>query len=230
MKNRIHPLAGSERTTVRVSGAGLSSTASLGKEMESEECKMKQPETQNPKPETEYSELERRARALAKLLTEEAAEGETLHLVTFPLGEERYGVEVTLVQEVQPVESQTWSPVPCTPDFIVGAVNIRGRIYSMMDVARFLGLPRRPRSETAHVLLVRGGDQGEGGEGEVELSILADDVPQVASVPLAEVQPSSATVSTQVQEYVRGVTDDMLIILDVERLLSDPGIIVHKEV
>ncbi len=202
--------------------------------MNQSEFRIPDSEIGNPKPvlsQVKVSEmeiLEQRARVLARLPTEEAAEGDTLHLVTFPLGEERYGVEVTLVQEVQPVESQTWSPVPCTPDFIVGAVNIRGRIYSMMDVARFLGLPRRPLSETAHVLLVRGGDQG--GEGEVELSILADDVPQVASVPLAEVQPSSATVSTQVQEYVRGVTDDMLIILDVERLLSDPGIIVHKEV
>ncbi len=176
----------------------------------------------------EVSELERRARALARLPTEEAAEGDTLHLVTFPLGKERYGVEVTLVQEVQPLESQTWSLVPCTPDFIVGAVNIRGRIYSVMDMARFLGLPQRPPSEAAHVLLVQGGVQGD--EGGMELGILADDVPQVITVSLAEVQPSSATVSTQAQEYVRGVTDDMLIILGLERLLSDPRIIVHEEV
>ncbi len=63
---------------------------------------MNQSEIRNPKPvlsQVKVSELESRARALAKLPPEEAAEGEILHLVTFPLGEERYGVEVTLVQE-----------------------------------------------------------------------------------------------------------------------------------
>jgi purine-binding chemotaxis protein CheW len=187
--------------------------------MERREQKMEQ---------SEMGLLEERARALATLPLEEAGEGEVLRLVTFPLAGERYGVEFTLVQEVQPLKSHTWSRVPCSPDFTLGAVNIRGHIYSVMDVACFLGLPSRPLSETAHVLLVRGGDQG--GEGEVELGILADDTPQVTSVFLDEVQPSSATVSSQAQEYVRGVTGDMLIILDLERLLSDPRIIVYEEV
>ncbi len=183
---------------------------------------MKQSEIRIPK-----SELERRARALAHLLIEDEVGGETLHLVTFSLGEERYGVEITLVQVIQPLESQTWSLVPCTPAFIVGAVNVRGRIYSVMDIARFLALPPRPLSETAHVLLVRNGDRGA--EGEMELGILTDDLPQVINVPLAEVQPASATISPQAQKYVRGVTADMLVILDLERLLSDPAIIVRQE-
>jgi len=173
------------------------------------------------------SELERRARALARLPTEVEAKSETLHLVTFSLGEERYGVEITLVEGIQPLQSQTWAHVPCTPGFIVGAVNIRGRIYSVMDVGRFLGLPPRPLSETAHVLLVRNGSQGA--TGEMELGILADDLPQVANIPLTEVQPPSATISNQAQKYVQGVTADMLIILHLERLLSDPAIIVDEE-
>jgi len=191
-----------------------------------EPCSEQSLNIRNPKSETEI--LEQRARVLARPPTEEAAEGEILHLVTFPLGKERCGVEVTLVQEVQRLEPQTWSLVPCTPGFIVGAVNIRGRIYSVMDAGRFLGLPSRPPSETAHVLLVQDGSQGE--EGGMELGILADDVPQVAIVPLAEVHQSSATISPQALEYVRGVTDDMLIILDLERLLSDPRIIVREEI
>lgn len=187
---------------------------------------MEQPAVRNAQSEIEL--LERRARALAQRPTEEAAEGETLRLVTFPLGEERYGLEITLVQEVQPLGPQIWSHVPCTPEFIVGAANIRGRIHSVMDIGRFLGLSSRPLSETAHVLLVRVEDQG--GEGEMEVSILADDMPQVAVVPLTDVQPPSATVSPQAQEFVRGVTEDMLIVLNLERLLSHSGIVVNEEV
>lgn len=176
----------------------------------------------------EVSELEQRARTLARLPKEKEIEGEALHLVTFSLGEERYGVEIALVQGIHPLESQTWSRVPCTPDFIVGAINIRGRICSVTDIARFLGLPSRPLSEMAHVLLVH--NEGQDAEAEMELGILADDLPHVVNVPLAEVQPSSATISNPAQKYVHGVTADMLIILDLERLLSDPAIIVREEV
>jgi len=171
--------------------------------------------------------LEERARALARLPAEES-ESETLHLVTFSLGEEHYGVEITLVQEIQPLESHTWSPVPCTPDFIVGAINIRGHVYSMMDMGRFLGLPSRPLSETAHILLVW--DEGRGGKEGMELSILTDDLPQVINVPLSKIRPPSAAVSTQAQKYIRGVMADLLIVLDLKRLLADPDIIVHEEV
>jgi purine-binding chemotaxis protein CheW len=173
--------------------------------------------------------LEERARALARLPAEDEGEGETLHLVAFAVGEERYGVEITLVQEIQPLESQTWSAVPCTPDFVVGAVNIRGHVYAMMDIGRFLGLPSRPLPETAHVLLVQ--DEGQNGRtNDMELGILADDLPQVIHVPLPEIRSPSATISAQGQRYIRGVMADLLIVLDLKRLLSDPGIIVHDEV
>jgi purine-binding chemotaxis protein CheW len=178
--------------------------------------------------------LEERARALARLPAED--EGEALHLVAFSVGKERYGVEITLVQEIQPLESQTWSPVPCTPDFVVGAVNIRGHVYAMMDIGRFLGLPSRPLPKTAHVLLVQ--DEGRNGRSKpvlstgegMELGILADDLPQVIHVPLSEIRSPSATISAQGQRYIRGVMADLLIVLDLKRLLSDPGIIVHEEV
>ena len=155
-------------------------------------------------------------------------EGDTLRLVTFPLGDECYGVDINLVQEVQPLTEQTWSGVPCTPEFIAGVVNIRGHIYSVIDIARFLGLARRPLPETSHVLLVRGGDQRA--EGELELCILTDDMPQVVNIGLRIVRPASKSTAGQAHEYVRGVTDDMLIILDLERLLSDPNIIIHEDV
>jgi purine-binding chemotaxis protein CheW len=193
---------------------------------------MRQSRIRNPKPVLSLAEaseiLEKRARALAKLPPNEAAAGEMLRLVAFCVGEERYGVEIGLVQEVQPLSHHTWSPVPCTPDFIVGAVNVRGHIYSLMDVARFLGVPPRPLSEAARILLVRGRDLGTGEE--MELGILADGLPQVASVRLAEIQPPGATISSRMQEYVRGVTKDMLIILNLERLLADPSIIICEEV
>ncbi len=169
--------------------------------------------------------LEERAQALAKKDEGDLMEGEVLSAMAFPLGDEQYGIEINLVQEIQPFQNQFWSRVPSTPEFIVGAVNIRGRIYSVMDVGRFLGLPNRPVSENAHVILVKGGINDK-----MELCILADDVPQVTRIPLTEVRTNETAASTQEKEYIRGITSDMLIMLNLEKLLLDPKIIIHEEV
>ena len=166
--------------------------------------------------------LEERARLLARRSQGEALEGEYLQLLTFPLGEEKFGVEVSFVREVQPLERQSWSLVPCTPDFIVGAVNIRGRIYSMMHVGRFLDIKTASQSASVHVLLV-------GNEEEMEICILTDDMPEIERIPTDSVQTSSETISIKSQEYIHGVTEDMVMILDLRRLLADTGIIVNDE-
>ena len=188
--------------------------------------KIRNREIRNPKSDKEL--LEERAKALASLPTEEALEEETLHLLTFSLAGERYGVEVDLAQEIQPMERRIWSRVPNTPGFIIGAANIRGRIHSVMDIGRFLGLKSRPISDEAHVIVVQSNPKG--GDEAMELCILTDDLPQVANISRSEVQTEHATVSGQAQEYVHGVTEDMLIVLDLDRLLQNPKIIVHQEV
>ncbi len=169
--------------------------------------------------------LEERAKLLAMPLNETAER--VLNLITFPVGDELYGVPMELLREIQPLKKQNWSRVPLTPDFILGAVNIRGRIRSIMDIARFLGLPPRPLSETAHILLARG--PGRNAMQPMEFCILGDDVPKVANVPLEEVQTGRTAVSDKARKFIRGVTGNMLMILDLERLLSDPEIIVQVE-
>jgi len=170
--------------------------------------------------------LQERAMVLSTALTGEIEEDKILRLVTFHLGEERYGVDSILLQEIQPLKAVGWTPVPCTPDFIMGAVNLRGRIYSIMDIACYLGMPLRPVSETTHLLRVQCESETVGGD--MELCILSDDVPEVTAVPLAEVQPSLTTLSSRVRDFVRGIRGDLLVILDLERLLADPGIVVNE--
>ncbi|MFH0789287.1 MAG: chemotaxis protein CheW [Pseudomonadota bacterium] len=171
--------------------------------------------------------LDQRARILARLTQKEAEAGTTLQLLSFLLGEEHYALEMARVQETQPLPNRGLSSIPCTPNFIIGAVNLRGRIYPVIDIAVFFGLPSRTLSNKAYGLLVR--DNRGMGEG-IELCLLADDIPQVVTVQQSEIQPPSATVSGQVQEYIRGIADNMLIILNLDRLLSDPRMIIHENV
>ncbi len=165
--------------------------------------------------------LEQRALQLARHLAEEVDQSQSLHLITFALGDARYGIEINWVQEVQPLR-QTYAPVPCTPGFIVGAVNIRGRIFSITDVAQFFGLPGRPVSERAHVLLVRA-------PADMELCLLADSLPQAETVLKSQLNRPTTMLSARAREYTLGVTPQMLVVLNLAALLADPALVINDD-
>jgi purine-binding chemotaxis protein CheW len=189
-----------------------------------------QPKTQNTaltRPQDVQGILEERARSLASLAEKKADTGEALEVLTFHLGTEYIGIPTEGVHEIQPLSAHHWSRVPGAPDFIVGIVNLRGRVYSIMDLTKYWGLPSHPLSDKAHLLLVRGGHNS--GHQEMELTLLTDDLGKVCRVRMDDVNPPPPTISTKVQGHLKGVTPDMMMIVDLESLLSDPSIIVCEE-
>ena len=168
-----------------------------------------------------------RARNLAKVDDAQKLSGEELDLITFQVGGERFGVDIQFVQEVQPLTRNLWTLVPCTPGFIVGAVNIRGRIYAMMNIAVYLGIQADSPGENAHTLLVR--DQSRGTNEVMAFCLQAEDIPRLESISPGDLQPPSDSVSARAQKYIKGITRDLLMILDLEKLFADPGIIVNEE-
>ncbi|MCF8033573.1 MAG: chemotaxis protein CheW [Desulfarculaceae bacterium] len=168
--------------------------------------------------------LERRARELARRIGREQEEVWDLAMVTFGQGRERYGVELPFLREVQPLKGLNWSPVPCTPPFIVGVVNLRGRLYSVMDLSSFLGAGTAEVGEHAHVLLVGGGRLPGGGQ--MELGLLSEDLPRIRRISRQNLREPRDTVSPEAEKYFQGVTKDMVALLEIDSLLSDPAIIV----
>jgi len=161
--------------------------------------------------------LAERARALIK--STEIQTGETLQVVPFSLANETYGIATEFVREVQPLGAFT--PVPCTPDFVVGVINIRGSIYSVIDIRSFLNVSKKEITDLTKVILVDAAG--------LEVGILADDVSGATSIPLSEIKPPLAAQSAAKEEYVQGVTPNMLIILNLEAILRDDRIIVQQE-
>ena len=174
--------------------------------------------TKTMSPERVKAILEERARALARV--DEVESGEMLQLVVFCLANERYGIATEYVRDVQPITDL--SPVPCTPGFVVGIVNIRGKIYSVIDIRQFFGVPKREITSATKVIVVDAA--------ELEVGILADDVEGAENVPLSEIKTSLGGHAGIKEEHVEGVTEDMLIILNLEALLSDEQIVVNEEV
>jgi purine-binding chemotaxis protein CheW len=159
-----------------------------------------------------------RARALAKSSDVETSEG--MPLVVFSLANETYGIATDYVRDVQPLRQVT--PVPCTPSFVVGVINIRGSIYSVIDIRSFFGVSQQEITAATKVIVVD--------TAELQVGILADDVSGAMSVPRDEINPPLAAQATIKEEYIEGVTNDMLIILNLEALMQDERIVIHEEV
>jgi purine-binding chemotaxis protein CheW len=162
--------------------------------------------------------LRERASLLAR---EPAAEetGERFEVVEFLLGRERYGIETSYIREVCPLREVT--PLPGTPPFVLGIMNLRGEILSVLDIRTFFGLGRPAGSPLDKVIVLRGA--------AMEFGILADEVIGVRTVPALEVQGSLATLTGIRADYLKGVTGDHLVLLDAGKLLSDRRIVVHEE-
>lgn len=163
--------------------------------------------------------LRTRAQALAKEPVKEDASAEYLEVIEFLLGHERYGLETRYIREVYPLRDL--NPLPCTPPFVAGVVNVRGAILSLIDLKVFFELPKKELTDLNKVVVLQ--------NSQMEFGILADEVPGVRRLPAANVQPSLPTLTDIRAEYLKGVTEDRLIILDAEKILSDKTIIVHEE-
>jgi purine-binding chemotaxis protein CheW len=164
--------------------------------------------------------LRARAQALARAPRPAPVPGTMLELLEFRLASERYALESRHVEEVHPLRELT--PLPCTPPFILGIVNVRGRILPVMDLKKFFDLPERGVTDLHRIILVRGHG--------LELGLLADVIVGVRSVAAESLQPSLPTLTGIRADYLKGISEERLVVLDLDRLLSDPKIIVHEEV
>lgn len=163
--------------------------------------------------------LRDRAQILARLPVQAAADTQ-LEVLEFRLAQERYAVETRYVREVYPLKDLT--PLPCTPAFVLGIVNVRGCILPVLDLKKFLDLPETGLNDLHCIILVR--------ERDLEFGLLADVVVGVRAIPVENLQPSLPTLTGIRSDFLKGVTDDCLVVLDLSRLFADPKILVHEEV
>jgi purine-binding chemotaxis protein CheW len=160
--------------------------------------------------------LRARARELARPPAAAPTEA-MLEVLEFRLADEHYAVETRYVQEAYPLHDLT--PLPGTPPFVLGIVNVRGRILPVLDLKKFFELPERGITDLHRIILVRNGD--------MELGLLADVVVGVRSVAQSSLQTSLPTLTGIRADYLRGITEQRLAVLDLAHILADPKIIVQ---
>jgi purine-binding chemotaxis protein CheW len=138
----------------------------------------------------------------------------------FSLAGETYGVEACHVREVCQLKDLT--AVPCTPPFVAGVMNLRGRIIAIIDLRIFFELPARGLTELNRVIVLTGGDN--------ELGLLADSIDGVRSVAVSDLQEGLPTLTGIRVRFLKGVTGRMLAVLDGGCLLADASLKVNEQV
>jgi purine-binding chemotaxis protein CheW len=164
--------------------------------------------------------LHARALALARPPAQAAAEDSQLEVLEFKLAQERYAVETRFVREVYPLKNLT--PLPCTPPFVLGIVNVRGHILPVIEIKKFFELPEQGLTDLHRIIVVCHDD--------LELGLLADAIVSVRLLPTASLQASLPTLTGIRADYLKGVTAERLVVLDLRRILADPKIVVNEEV
>jgi len=164
--------------------------------------------------------LRARAESLARETTKEESTEGFLEIVEFVLAYEKYGIESQYIREVYPLKDFTL--LPCTPSFVLGITNVRGQIFSIIDIKKLFDLPDKGLTDLNRILITKSSG--------MNLGIIADLIVGIRMVPIHEIQPSLPTLTDKRTEYLKGVTNDMIVILDAEKILSDPRIIVKDEV
>jgi purine-binding chemotaxis protein CheW len=164
--------------------------------------------------------LTARTVALAEELLENPTEGEQIEIVEFLLADERYAIESAYIGEVYPLKDLT--PLPCTPPFVLGVINMRGRIISIIDLRIFFEMTNKGLSDLNRVIVLH--------DGTMEFGILADAIIDARWISRTTLLPSLPTLTEIRAEYLLGVTPERLVLLDGGKILSDRKLVVHDEV
>ena len=173
-----------------------------------------------PGPEETKRILTERAQSLARAPAKAAAGDQFIEVIEFVLAFESYAIETRYVREVEPLDHLT--PLPGTPAFVLGIVNVRGEILSVIDLRKFFELPEKGLTDLNKVIVLESENMVFG--------VLADGVAGVRQVPVADIQPSLPTLTGIREAYLRGVTPGRMVILDAEKLLTDESIVVEERV
>lgn len=138
---------------------------------------------------------------------------ELLQVVGFRIDQEEFGLEILRVQEI--IRVQRLTRVPNSPEFVDGVINLRGKVIPIVGLRRRFGLADLAHDNQTRIVVVEV-------NGTV-LGLIVDSVSEVLRIPAESVEPPPRLGKIE-REYVRGVgklDNRLLILLDVDRLLSD---------
>ena len=142
---------------------------------------------------------------------------ENEQLLTFIVNGEEYGVDILRVQEIR-----SWStpmPIPNTPAYIKGVINIRGDVVAIADLRERMGLPKLQHGPTTVVVVLH---VKWGGHKRV-MGVIVDAMSDVTNVPRSAIKPPPTFRDSNERSLAEGIVtleSKMITILDVDRIFD----------
>jgi len=146
--------------------------------------------------------------------SEQAEDNPVTQWVTFRLEDETYGVNVMQVQEV--LRMTEIAPVPGAPSYVLGIINLRGNVVTVMDTRSRFALPPHEADDATRIVIIEAEDQVVG--------IMVDSVAEVVYLKQSEIEVAPNVGNEESSRYIQGVAnrdDGLLILVDLDKLLTD---------
>ena len=169
-----------------------------------------------------------RAKALMEVATEENSA--RLSLAVVELGGEYFGIELEAIQEFCDIVRPC--PIPCCPPHILGAMNLRGNLFTLLDLRAALNLPPAAQASDKAVI-VRASTRLGAGHGEQAVGVAVDQVHDVIYLREEELQALPAALHEQHAAEVKGTAPyvgRMMTVLNLSALLAQEKWIVNETV
>ncbi len=140
-----------------------------------------------------------------------------LLVIAFQVGDQRFAVEVKDIQEI--VTLSQIVRVPCVPDFIAGITNVRGNIVTLVDLRRLFGDASESIVDLKRAILIAHGDS--------RLGLLSEEI--LGTLQLDREGLQKAHLGRDSERFVRGLTDDLISLLDAQAIITDPRVNINDE-
>ncbi|MCC6708593.1 MAG: chemotaxis protein CheW [Gammaproteobacteria bacterium] len=134
--------------------------------------------------------------------------------VTFRLADEIYGINVMQVQEV--LRMTDVAPVPGAPHFVMGIINLRGNVVTVLDTRKLLDLATSDITDSSRIMIIE--------SGKVTVGLLVDSVAEVVNIALSDIDPPPSVGNDEGSRYIQGVyssDQQILILIDLNKLINE---------
>src|SRR5574344_1697524 len=137
-----------------------------------------------------------------------------LQWVTFRLEDETYGINVMQVQEV--LRYSEIAPVPGAPGYVLGIINLRGNVVTVIDTRQRFGLSSAPVTDNTRIVIIEADKQVVG--------ILVDSVAEVVYLRQSEVETAPNVGNEESAKFIQGVCNkngELLILVELDKMMSE---------
>ncbi len=140
---------------------------------------------------------------------------DTVQVIVFNLGEERYGVDISQVREI--IKPTQITRIPNAPDFVEGVINLRGQITTIINLRKRFGLEPKPIDNNTRIIVVE--------YNSAVIGMMVDTVSEVKYLSTSDIEALPNIITAREEaKFLKGVgklPDGLLILIDLNKVLSD---------